>query len=337
MLTKDAIRPLPEFYNQYIALTDNVLVVTAMERHSSLFTKEVTGNIVQLGDRVYAKDKWTARDIIQHLIDTERILAYRALRIARNDQTALPGFEGYLAGYTNAQSRSLSGLLDEFQLVRQASLFLFRSFNDDMLMRTGTCNGTAISALALGYVIAGHPLYHLKILHERYFPLITNGQISIAGYRPDYLPLFESLNRAWIEKDFSIEPDDEYVLSQPQKAILEKGGAILFAIYQERVIGTVGLQRADPSTFEMIKMAVDEDYRGRGTGQLLIRAAIEKAKMLGAKRLILHSNRQVNVSAVRLYRKLGFTEVPLKESRYKRADIKMEMQLNSPTTLTTQL
>lgn len=120
-------------------------------------------------DYRYAEGKWTIKDILQHLIDTERIFAYRALRIARNDQTALPGFdETAYAGATDANARHLQNLLTELSIVRQGTIHLFKSFTSEDLLKTGTASGYNVSVRALGYLIIGHQYHHIKIYKERY-------------------------------------------------------------------------------------------------------------------------------------------------------------------------
>ena len=165
---------MPEFFDRYINLVDDVPLVEALVQSSGLF-EPVLPQLEALGDTVYAPGKWTVRDILQHCIDTERIQAYRALRFARNDRTALPGFDEELfARNTTATDRTIPDLQDEFSLVRATTVRLFTGFTDNMLRREGTCFGRQISVLALGFVIVGHPIHHLDILRERYFPLISS-------------------------------------------------------------------------------------------------------------------------------------------------------------------
>ncbi|MBE0393614.1 DinB family protein [Flavobacterium sp. PL002] len=120
-------------------------------------------------DYRYAEGKWTIKEIIQHLIDTERIFAYRALRISRNDQTPLPGFEenDYVAN-SNANERNLQGLLTEMAVVRQATLSLFKSFSKEQLLRTGIASNNAVSVRAIGFITIGHQKHHQQIYQERY-------------------------------------------------------------------------------------------------------------------------------------------------------------------------
>ncbi|HTQ64418.1 MAG TPA: GNAT family N-acetyltransferase [Puia sp.] len=154
--------------------------------------------------------------------------------------------------------------------------------------------------------------------------------IRIVDYEPHHQQYFEQLNRAWIEKDFHLEPVDKFVLMEPEKAILNRGGAILMAYFNDEVAGTVGLKKVDYSTYELIKMTVSEKFRRKGIAEKLSKAAIEKAKSKGASRLILYSQTCLQ-PAIHLYKKLGFTEVPLEAGTYERCDIKMEMILEKIT------
>ncbi|MGY3211916.1 DinB family protein [Mucilaginibacter sp. HD30] len=124
-------------HERYIRLTDELPPIPALEKHRQLFTDNEKKQLEQLGAQTYAPGKWTVRDTLQHLIDIERILSYRALCIARNEQAHLPGFdEAAYSHYTTASQRSIADLLDEFDLVRQATITLYRNFTEDMLRRT---------------------------------------------------------------------------------------------------------------------------------------------------------------------------------------------------------
>ncbi len=150
-------------------------------------------------------------------------------------------------------------------------------------------------------------------------------QISILEYKPEYQPWFEKFNRDWIEKHFWMEPIDIAVLANPEEHIINKGGSILMASCNKEMAGTVALKYVEPGVYEFTKMAVDEKFRGLKIGLLLSQAAIAKAKLLNADKIILYSN-TVLKPAIALYRKLGFKEVPL-DAVYKRSDIKMELIL----------
>ncbi len=151
--------------------------------------------------------------------------------------------------------------------------------------------------------------------------------IEILDYQPEHQPWFEKLNRHWIEKYFWMEPIDFDVLQHPEVHIIEHGGSIIMASYDKEIAGTVALKYASPGVYEFTKMAVDDKFQGLKIGKALAFAAIEKAKKLGAHKIILYSNRKLE-TAIALYRKIGFIEVPV-DGIYKRSDIKMELILNN--------
>lgn len=124
---------------------------------------------VEKEDYAYAPGKWTVKEVFGHLIDTERIMAYRALRIARADETPLAGFEenDYVA-ISRYHKRSMESLAAEFETLRKSNLFLFESFNETELVRMGTASDKEVSVRALLYIIAGHVNHHKRILEERY-------------------------------------------------------------------------------------------------------------------------------------------------------------------------
>jgi ribosomal protein S18 acetylase RimI-like enzyme len=150
--------------------------------------------------------------------------------------------------------------------------------------------------------------------------------LQIVDYQPGHQPYFEAFNRAWIEELFTMEPVDEWVLTNPDKAILETGGAILMAEYNGVVAGTVALRKFDDGTYEFTKMAVDENFRRLGIAEALSHASFDKARELGAHRVILYSN-TLNAGAIRLYEKLGFHHIEVEQNVYKRANVKMEITI----------
>lgn len=150
--------------------------------------------------------------------------------------------------------------------------------------------------------------------------------MQIIPYQPEYKHFFEQLNREWLEKLFVLEPKDEYVLTQPDEAIIQQGGRILFAEYEDTIIGTVAIIWHTEGEVEIIKMGVNERYQGLGSGKLLFEAAIKTARDMGAKKIVLYSNRILH-TALHIYLKAGFVEVPVEKGMYERADIKMEMDL----------
>lgn len=120
-------------------------------------------------DYAYAPGKWTIKEMLGHILDTERIMAYRALRIARLDKTPIPGYEedDYVK-HAHFSDRDLESLVEELEQLRRANLFLFESFTEEELQRTGTASGYEVSVRALLYIIVGHIKHHRLILEERY-------------------------------------------------------------------------------------------------------------------------------------------------------------------------
>ena len=152
--------------------------------------------------------------------------------------------------------------------------------------------------------------------------------IKIVDYRKEHQPYFERFNRQWIEEWFVMEPVDEWVVTNPDKAILEPGGAILMAEYDGIVAGTVGLRKVDEVTYEFTKMAVDPAFRRKGIAEAISHASFTKAKQLGAKKVILYSNTK-NAAAIKLYEKLGFRHLPVENDVYARANVKMEINIDN--------
>jgi len=149
--------------------------------------------------------------------------------------------------------------------------------------------------------------------------------VEIVTYKPEHQPWFEKLNRDWIEKYFWMEPIDIDVLQKPEEHILKKGGTIFMGIYNKEIAGTAAVKFVEPGIFEFTKMAVDPKFQGKKISKAIAEAAIEWSKKSGAEKIILYSNTKLE-TAIALYRKLGFKEIPL-DGLYKRSDIKMELKL----------
>lgn len=170
MTAKDlTIHEYNPFYQTYINKAQNVELKQGL-RESFAYVFEFLNAIPEhkLEFR-YAENKWTIKEVIQHVIDAERIFSYRALRIARQDQTPLPGFEenNYVPA-SFANNRSRAELLADYKAVRQATLSLFDSFTNDMLLQMGTASNSPISVRALGFITIGHENHHCQIIKERY-------------------------------------------------------------------------------------------------------------------------------------------------------------------------
>jgi len=163
------VNEYPSFYAGYIQVLENVQLIEELEISLHSFIKFVQNIPMDKFDFRYAEGKWTIKDIIQHLIDAERIFSYRALRISRNDKTPLPGFEeNDYVDNANANARSIQDLLTEMAAVRQSTILLFKTFSDEQLKRMGVASGKEVSVRAIGFIIIGHQKHHQKIFQERY-------------------------------------------------------------------------------------------------------------------------------------------------------------------------
>jgi len=158
-----------KYYSSYMQVLENVDMIEELEICLHDFIRFVQNIPMDKFDYRYAEGKWTIKDIIQHVIDAERIFSYRALRISRGDKTPLPGFEvdDYVQN-AEAENRSIQSLLTELSAVRHSTLFLFKSFSQQQLTRMGNASGNDISVRALGFIIIAHQKHHQKIFQERY-------------------------------------------------------------------------------------------------------------------------------------------------------------------------
>jgi len=166
-------RPSPsehhEYYGRYIAKVPDGDLIALLEMQVRETVALLSGLSDDRANYAYAPGKWTIKEVIGHLSDAERVFGYRALTVARNDKTPLPSFdENAWAVESNASSRSLADLLDEFQAVRAATIQLARGMDPEHSARIGTASGNPISPRALLYIAAGHERHHLDLLKERY-------------------------------------------------------------------------------------------------------------------------------------------------------------------------
>lgn len=167
------LETVPAFYKGYVKLVEHPDIIQAL-RISGYRTLELIHSIPEAKtDFCYAEGKWSVREVLGHMMDAERIFAYRALRFARSDRTPLPGFdEQAYAPHLNVSSRSLAQLGEEMQHLRTTTVDLFQSFSEEMLTCKGMASNNELSVGALGIIIAGHETHHCKIIRERY---LANG------------------------------------------------------------------------------------------------------------------------------------------------------------------
>ncbi len=172
-MKKDLIQPMPEYFDRYIHKVDDVPLLQALEISMNEIENFPVSRFEALGNNVYAPDKWTVKDILQHLIDTERVFTYRATAFSRNEPGQVLSFDEQLyVRQANANERSLNDILHEMKIVRHSFIELYKSFTPEMLLRKGKGSTGEYSVLSIGYIIPGHQRWHIEVLKERYFPLL---------------------------------------------------------------------------------------------------------------------------------------------------------------------
>lgn len=160
---------IPQAFKHYVENVIDLEMIDALRQSSTSMLKLVRAIPEEKGLHRYAEGKWTIKEVLNHLMDVERVMAYRALRFSRNDQTELHGFEENDYGpAANAHARTVQQLAGEMERLRMTTVDLFASFTEEMLQREGTSNKRRFSVMSLGYIIAGHDVHHLRIFEERY-------------------------------------------------------------------------------------------------------------------------------------------------------------------------
>ena len=154
--------------------------------------------------------------------------------------------------------------------------------------------------------------------------MIAEGMIEIISYESRYQPEFKRLNMEWLESFGLLETHDLEILDDPEGEVINKGGQIFLAKEDDIIIGTAGIYRENEFEYELVKMAVDPRYRGRGISKILLERCLEAAKELKAKKLFLFSNSQLT-AALNLYKQYGFYALDATNSPFETADVKMEL------------
>jgi len=157
------------YYERYVSLVAEGDIIGTLGAQSTHLHDLFTGLPEEKGEFRYAEGKWSIKELLGHLIDGERMFAYRLFRISRGDETPIEGFEqdGYIEN-AHSNDRSFADLLEEFSLLRRANMIFFKNLDDTAWFRIGTANNAKISVRALVYIMAGHIEHHLAILKERY-------------------------------------------------------------------------------------------------------------------------------------------------------------------------
>jgi hypothetical protein len=170
-MKKSDINQEPCFFDRYINLVDDIELNEALKQSITELDQLDFEAFDKLGNYAYAEGKWTVKDIFQHLIDTERIMCYRALCFARGEQAKLPGFDENIFAETAksiAKKRSLRSLILEYKFVHKSTIALFKSLDKKALKRSGIMYNAQMSVLSVGFVIVGHQKHHLQVIKERY-------------------------------------------------------------------------------------------------------------------------------------------------------------------------
>ena len=169
-ISKPGEEEYPSYYHTYInKVSNDVDLMAALKNGGSEFLAFINSIEASKLEYRYKEGKWTIKEIIIHLMDAERIFAYRALRFSRGDGTNLAGFdENEYVPNSGASERSLQSLIDEYKALRQSTIEFFRNLTLEMSLRTGIANGREISVRSLGYIIPGHEIHHMNVIKERY-------------------------------------------------------------------------------------------------------------------------------------------------------------------------
>lgn len=174
-MKREDIKPMPEYFDRYINKVENIPVLEALEISLRELETLPLDTYEKLGNNVYEPGKWTVKDILQHLIDAERVFSYRATAFSRNEPGQVLSFdEALYVAQADANRRSLQELIHELKTVRRSFIELYKSFSPEMLLRKGKGFKGEYSVLSIGFIVAGHQRWHLEVLEERYFPLLKN-------------------------------------------------------------------------------------------------------------------------------------------------------------------
>ncbi|HSF46165.1 MAG TPA: DinB family protein [Chitinophagaceae bacterium] len=157
------------FYDTYVRLVKEEDLIRALQHSLEEITEDLELIAPDLADHAYAEGKWTLKELLQHMIDTERVFSFRAMAIARGEQQNLPGFdENAYAKKANVSARNLAEMKEELMSLRRAVYFMFKGFTAEDLQRTGSANSNTVSVNALGYITIGHVRHHFTVIRERY-------------------------------------------------------------------------------------------------------------------------------------------------------------------------
>ena len=168
-MSRPDLTRVPEYFHNYISQAEGDDLGDVLKKQTRAFVKFLDDIPKSKRNYRYAEGKWTIREVLQHVIDAERIFAYRALCFARKDATPLPSFEeNSYASHSKAEQRKWKDLVNEFRAVRQSTELLFSSFDEEQLDAAGTASGKSNYVLGIGFIIPGHANHHIRVVKEKY-------------------------------------------------------------------------------------------------------------------------------------------------------------------------
>ncbi|MDZ4810718.1 MAG: DinB family protein [Bacteroidota bacterium] len=168
-MPRPELATIPEWYHRYINQVEGNDLVAAMKKQTPAIFRFLNNIPPEKRNYRYGKDKWTIKEVLQHIIDAERVFAYRGLCIARKETVSLPGFdENDYADNSKAKKRNWADMIEELKAVRRSTEILFGSFDKEQLSTVGIANNNPVSVMAIGFILVGHINHHIKITRERY-------------------------------------------------------------------------------------------------------------------------------------------------------------------------
>ena len=163
------INTVPEFYQTYLRFLKDEEVIPFLQASANEFNYLLNTFSNEKAEFRYAEGKWNVKEIIQHILDAERVFTYRAVRFSRNDPTDLPGFDqDHYILHSESHGRDIKELMTEFTSTRYSTISFFSALSEDQMGRKGIASGAEFSVKALGYIISGHLLHHLEVIREKY-------------------------------------------------------------------------------------------------------------------------------------------------------------------------
>ncbi|MGB4844840.1 MAG: DinB family protein [Ferruginibacter sp.] len=168
-MPKPALSTFPVFFHKYVALVPDENLTEAFSNQQQVIEQFLSSITEEKSAYAYDTGKWTLKEVLQHIIDTERIFNFRALCFSRKETESLPGFdENFYAANSDANRRTWKDLVEEFMAVRKSTELMFKSFTTDMLEITGNSNNNSATVYSMGFITLGHFYHHKKIMQERY-------------------------------------------------------------------------------------------------------------------------------------------------------------------------